>query len=66
MFDFVIQAFKAKNPPTAAAAKWRIFLCMETPESWISSYDKTPMQVEELKDIFRPLPKIKHEDHQNC
>jgi hypothetical protein len=36
---------------------------METPEAWISSYEKTPLQVEELKDIFRPLPKIKHEEN---
>ncbi len=30
---------------------------METPESWISSYEKNPMQIPELKDLFRPLPK---------
>lgn len=52
MFDFVIQGLKAKDPA------WRIFLCMETPESWISAYEKTPLMVPELKDIFRPLPKV--------
>lgn len=56
MFDFVLSAFKKENPA------YRIFLCMETPESWISSYEKTPMQVDGLKDLFRPLPKIKSED----
>lgn len=63
MFDFVIEAFKAKNTAGVSAnGQWRIFLCMETPETWISAYEKTPLQVEELKDIFRPLPKIKHEE----
>jgi spore photoproduct lyase len=56
MFDFVVNGMKAKDPA------WRIFLCMETPESWISSYDKTPLQVPELKDIFRPLPKVHSEN----
>lgn len=55
MFDFVIQGLKEKDQA------WKIFLCMETPESWISSYDKTPLQVPELKDIFRPLPKVPSE-----
>jgi len=52
MLDFVIQSFKSED------SAWRVFMCMETPESWISSYDKTPLQVPELKDLFRPLPKI--------
>lgn len=55
MFDFVIQGFKKKDPA------YRIFMCMETPESWISAYEKTPNQVSELKDLFRPLPKIPDE-----
>ena len=52
MYDFVLGSFKKHDP------KWKIFLCMETPETWISSYDKTPMQIDPLKDFFRPLPKI--------
>lgn len=55
MFNFVIHGLKSLNPA------WKIFMCMETPESWISSYDKTPLQVSELKDIFRPLPKVQSE-----
>ncbi|MGZ5280012.1 MAG: spore photoproduct lyase family protein, partial [Pseudobdellovibrionaceae bacterium] len=47
MLDFVIQSFKSKD------LAWRVFMCMETPESWISSYEKTPLQVPELKDLFR-------------
>lgn len=53
MFQFVIQRFKAHN------SAWNTFLCMETPESWISSYDSAPMKVDGLKEMFRPLPKIK-------
>ncbi len=52
MFQFVIQNFKAHSQD------WKIFLCMETPETWISSYDKTPLQVPELRELFRPLPKM--------
>lgn len=52
MFEFVIQTFKAHS------SSWKIFLCMETPETWISSFEKTPMQVPELKEFFRPLPKL--------
>ena len=56
MFDFVIAKMKSLDP------QWKIFLCMETPESWISSFEKTPMQIQELKEIFRPLPKIRSEE----
>ncbi|MEZ0392492.1 MAG: radical SAM protein [Pseudobdellovibrionaceae bacterium] len=58
MFDFVVHGLKAKDPA------WKVFLCMETPESWISSYEKTPLQVPELKEIFRPLPKIRSESQE--
>jgi spore photoproduct lyase len=59
MFDFVINGFKSKDPA------WRIFMCMETPETWISAYEKTPMQVSDLKEIFRPLPKAKSDQQGN-
>lgn len=52
MFHFMITQLKSHNPA------WRIFLCMETPESWISSFESHPMQIEGLKDLFRPLPKL--------
>lgn len=52
MFNFVLDLFKANNP------KWRIFLCMETPETWISSFDQAPIRNPQLKDLFKPLPKI--------
>ncbi len=53
MFDFVIQRFRNCSP------KWRMFLCMETPETWIQSMQQTPLQVEGLRDLFRPLPKVR-------
>lgn len=52
MFQTVVHQFKSNNP------KWKIFMCMETPETWISTYGSNPMQVPELKELFRPLPKI--------
>lgn len=52
MMSFAKNRFIKNNPG------WRIFFCMETPETWISSFEATPMQVPELKPLFRPLPKI--------
>lgn len=39
-------------------SQWRIFLCMETPETWVSALDSQPMKKDELKELFRPLPKV--------
>lgn len=51
MSQLVIHRFKQ------ASSKWRIFLCMETPETWIASLDtSSPLQRSELQDLFRPLP----------
>ncbi len=52
MFRFVYNRFKNHSD------KWRIFLCMETPETWISALESQPLQKSELHDLFRPLPKI--------
>jgi spore photoproduct lyase len=54
MYDFVLGQFHQRSK------NWKIFLCMETPETWISSFDQTPMQVPALKEFFRPLPKIQN------
>jgi len=56
MFRFVKQEFIRHDP------NWRIFFCMETPETWISSFQATPLEVPGLKTLFRPLPKIKSEE----
>lgn len=52
MFQFMISEMKSHNN------SWNIFLCMETPETWIQSFDKVPMQVPELRSFFKPLPQI--------
>lgn len=52
MFKFVYNSFKSQSE------KWRIFLCMETPETWISTFESQPSLKPELKDLFRPLPQI--------
>ncbi len=52
MFKFVYSRFKSHSE------SWRIFLCMETPETWISTFESQPMNKPELKELFRPLPTI--------
>lgn len=51
MFRLVYNRFKNHSE------KWKIFLCMETPETWISALEAQPMQKPELRELFRPLPK---------
>lgn len=55
MFKFVYNLFKKSSE------SWRIFLCMETPETWISTFEAMPLQKPELKELFRPLPNINPE-----
>lgn len=52
MFKFVYNTFKSHSE------KWKIFLCMETPETWISTFESQPSLRPELKDLFRPLPQL--------
>jgi spore photoproduct lyase len=59
MYQHVIHCFGDLNP------KWKIFLCMETPETWLGSLEHRPMEIAELKEFFRPLPKIKSENLEN-
>lgn len=58
MFQFMIQKMKSLNP------KWNIFLCMETPETWIQSFEKIPMQIPELRSLFKPLPNVREFQNQ--
>lgn len=58
MFQFVLNEFKS------AGQKWPTFLCMETPESWLGSFEQTPMQDPQLHSFFRPLPKLKSEQNE--
>ncbi|MFN8845261.1 MAG: radical SAM protein, partial [Bdellovibrionales bacterium] len=52
MFKFMYQNFKSH------CEKWRLFLCMETPETWVTAFESQPMQKPELRELFRPLPKV--------
>ncbi len=53
MLQFVYRRLKSKNE------KWNAFFCMETPETWISSLEKIPMQIPGIKDMFKPLPVVR-------
>ncbi len=46
MFNWIISRFKAHSP------QWKLFLCMETPESWIGAGQENPFKSEPLKDLF--------------
>ena len=59
MFQFMIKKMKSLDE------KWNIFLCMETPETWIQSFEKIPMQVPELRSFFKPLPQVRDYQNQN-
>ena len=52
MYQFAFKKIKELNP------KMNVFLCMETPESWINSFEKMPQQLPGLRQIFKPLPEI--------
>ncbi|MFN3455146.1 MAG: radical SAM protein [Pseudobdellovibrio sp.] len=52
MLQFVYKRLKSKNET------WNAFFCMETPETWISALEKVPMQIPELKEMFKPLPQV--------
>lgn len=49
MFQFIIQEFKKRDP------KWKVFLCMETPETWINATGDIPMKKDEMRGLFKPL-----------
>jgi spore photoproduct lyase len=48
MYDFLLKRFKS------ADEKWKLFLCMETPETWIAAAGSSPFKSEQLKDLFDP------------
>ena len=51
MFKHIIDAFKSKD------RRWNVFLCMESPETWLSTYGDYPKKVEGLDELFSPKPK---------
>ncbi len=49
MFQFIIKRFKDLNP------KWKIFLCMETPETWLNTTGELPYRQDEIRSLFKPI-----------
>jgi spore photoproduct lyase len=49
MFQTIIQKFKELDP------KWKIFLCMETPETWVNATGQLPYKQENIRSLFKPL-----------
>lgn len=49
MFNHVLKRFKDKN------SAWKIFMCMETPETWVDTFGHTPHKEKPLKDLFQPI-----------
>jgi len=52
MFKYIIDCFKEHN------RAWRIFLCMESPETWLSTYGDYPKKVDGLEDLFSPRASV--------
>lgn len=50
MFDFVMSRFKSRDPA------WRLFMCMETPETWVSTAGGSPFKDQSLHDLFDRAP----------
>lgn len=48
MFQFMMDRF------AEADKNWRIFMCMETPESWLKTVGQSPFKSDKLKDLFDP------------
>lgn len=55
MFSFLTDRFKSISPD------WKLFLCMETPETWISSTGSVPQKKSELSSLFDPRLIKKHQ-----
>jgi spore photoproduct lyase len=53
MSQFVIRRLHQKN------AKYKSFICMETPENWIKSYGQLPVHDKKINSLFKPLPRIR-------
>ncbi len=49
MFDFVMKTFHRHN------SHWKIFMCMETPETWIQTLGHSPHREKPLKPLFQPI-----------
>lgn len=50
MFQFAMERFKKHNPA------WKVFLCMETPETWLQVAGDVPARRDDIKPLFKHLP----------
>ncbi len=50
MFNFILQGFRKSSP------EWKIFLCMETPETWLKVENKLPQNIEGIQPLFNYRP----------
>ena len=48
MFQFVLERFRGHS------TDWRVFMCMETPETWLKTTGDSPFKKPEMKDLFDP------------
>lgn len=46
MFDFLMQRFHLHD------SRWRIFMCMETPETWLQAKGQSPFKDKSLENLF--------------
>lgn len=49
MFRWIIDTFKAQDPA------WKIFLCMETPETWVNTTESLPYKQQDIAGLFKPI-----------
>ena len=56
MYQSVMSAFKEEDP------KWKVFICMENPETWLANYEAMPKSVDGLEELFdhKPIRKFKN------
>ena len=46
MFQFITKQFKNKSP------SWKLFLCMEQPETWLNTFNSMPKSQKGIKELF--------------
>lgn len=54
MFRLVMDRFKENDPD------WRVFMCMETPETWIKTAGASPFKDQALQELFDRAPLAAH------
>jgi spore photoproduct lyase len=50
MFQTLLQCFRKQSP------EWKVWLCMENNESWLSAFNASPREIPEVSPLFAPLP----------